>query len=194
VLQLNIRTSIGLGASVNIRRALIFLARSTPRSTLRTSLLTSLLSNGATGKLIAVSSLAIEGGSVAWNVSWSTVSRVTQKHWHDDGCAYEFPAPIDSCGKGSSYLNCTTRKDCCQGSPVGCPGGLPGTCKGVHTDCKNGICTAGMPGGEACGHMVSTPELELVGTDLRLLKLPKTVVLDVSMGGGSDLYSTEFIC
>ena len=56
-LQLNVRTSIGLGARVNI--------------------------SDSDGKLIAVSSHAIEGGSVAWNVSWSTVSKVTEKRWHD---------------------------------------------------------------------------------------------------------------
>jgi len=120
------------------------------------------------------------------------MTKITKKHWHDDGCAYEAPAPIDSCAKGSAYLKCKTVTDCCQGSPLKCP--PTGTCQDVRVDCKKGICANGKPGGEACGHIVSTPQLELVGTDLRKLKLPKTVVLDVAMGGGSDLYSTEFIC
>eukprot|EP01043_Picozoa_sp_COSAG02_P031436 COSAG02_NODE_2051_length_10000_cov_2.340471_13_plen_85_part_00 len=76
---------------------------------------------------------------------------------------------------------------------------LPGTCKGVHTQCIRGICQApGVAGGEACGHW-GTVDLAPAAPityerDLNKLKLGGRKARLVIKMWASDLYSTQFVC
>jgi hypothetical protein len=85
VLQLNIFTAIGARAEL-------------------------LSADGAT---VFARSVLIEGGGVHHNVSWLVKKPgAPLKVWRDASCAYEAPPPIDSCGAGQGYQNCTVRHDC----------------------------------------------------------------------------------
>lgn len=165
VLQLNIFTTIGRGATVR-------------------------LINPTSGGEIA-RSVVIEGGSIRYNVSWE-VQAAGQREWVDTGCAYEQPEPADSCGAGQAHQNCTTHHDCCVHD--GRDWGVTGTCHGVHVDCIKGICQTGAPGGESCGHWAEVGTWKNLGSDMRALNLgEQPVTLTLSMGAG-DLYSMQTLC
>lgn len=164
-LQLNIFTAIGLGASID-------------------------LTDAADGMVVARSA-KIEGGSVAYNVSWQVQGTPTRQ-WVDGGCAYEAKGtPPDKCGRGDRYESCTTRKDCLSPeNPV-----IPGTCNGVHVDCLKGICQTGATGGEACGKWANVSRWVDVGSNLKSLGLglSQKLAIALTMGAG-DLYSVQVLC
>ena len=134
VLQLNIFTSIGRGASVG-------------------------LADAASGQVLAHSEV-IQGGGVAFNVSWQAQSSVPEKVWTNVGCAYESPGGV-KCNTGDSYQNCTTMHDCLTHDGRVWPS--TGTCHGVHVSCIKGICQTGTPGGEACGHWSDVQKWKNIG-------------------------------
>jgi hypothetical protein len=74
VLQLNIFTSIGLGATVE-------------------------LADADSGAIVARSTLIQDGGGVAYNVSWKKPG-ASKREWVNAGCAYESGSAPDKCGEG----------------------------------------------------------------------------------------------
>lgn len=186
-LHLNIFTSIGRGAFVELR---------------------TLANQGSSRQL---RSTQILGGGVDLVVQWMKLPEnnqdKTKKVWVNAGCAYEAHGrnasiPNGSCDLGNYYHACNMTSDCdCYVEPgsstVHC-NQIPGTCRGVHTQCIAGICQApNVTGGQACGQwkqVITKPPAVNIGTDLsQVFAAEEQVVLTISMWA-SDLYSLQFVC
>ena len=188
-LHLNIFTSIGRGAFVEL-------------STLATET--------SSGQVRSVRSTQILGGVdvvAEWMKPPPNSQAKTQKVWLNGGCAYEAhnrneSLPNGSCDQGNYHRSCNVTSDCdCYVDPgsstVHCDK-IPGTCKGVHSQCVSGICQApNVTGGAACGQwkeLVTKPPAVSIGSDLsKAFGAKEEVVMKISMWA-SDLYSVQFVC
>jgi hypothetical protein len=148
-------------------------------------------------------SAVIQGGSVDHIVEWTAANanRTLKREFVNAGCAYQGKDGV--CTPPNAHRACNTTKDCeCfvqpGGSAVQCED-PPGTCKGVHNACFEGICQApNVTGGEACGvykEVETGPPSHSIGTDLKMLtmKQGEMLVMSISMWA-ADLYSLQFVC
>jgi hypothetical protein len=148
-------------------------------------------------------SAVIQGGSVDHIVEWTAANanRTLKREFVNAGCAYQGKDGV--CTPPNAHRACNTTKDCeCfvqpGGSAVQCED-PPGTCKGVHNACFEGICQApNVTGGEACGvykEVETGPPSHSIGTDLKMLKMKQgeMLVMSISMWA-ADLYSLQFVC
>lgn len=185
-LRLNIFTSIGRGAFAELR---------------------TLPTEGSSKQLRSTQIL----GGVDVVVQWMKLADDSQgkaeKVWFNGGCAYEAhdrnaSIPNGTCDQGNYHHPCNVTSDCdCWVAPgssiVDCTK-IPGTCKGVHSQCIAGICQSpNVTGGQACGEwkeIVTKPPAVSIGADLSKVFEPKEqVALTLSMWA-SDLYSVQFVC
>jgi hypothetical protein len=132
---------------------------------------------------VLAQSEAIQGGSVAFNVSWLVKSSETEREWVNIGCAYEAPGGV-KCGAGDTYQNCTTELDCLTHDGRVWPS--TGTCHGEHVTCIKGICQTGTPGGEACGHWADVEKWKNIGACVPVQSACDTCSNVIHSGGGGS--------